>query len=96
MPDTPVCSSQHSIQAKLQLVLDALMQCRRGFQLLQRMGWSDGQGLGASSAGRAVPLDVELKTKRTGLGIDEGCKRRAAAAKQKHQERGERDSETEG
>lgn len=53
------------------------------------MGWSDGQGLGASGSGPAAPLGVELKTKRTGLGIDEDRKRHQAEAELLQQERGD-------
>lgn len=68
-------------------VAHVLLQCR-GFQLLQRMGWAEGQGLGAGGSGRAAPVAVELKTKRTGLGIDEGRRQRKAEAEQQQADRG--------
>lgn len=67
-----------------ELTLRAGLQCR-GFKLLQRMGYQQGQGVGSSSAGRTAPLDVVLKPGRTGVlcwlaqiavgtaGIQHGC-----------------------
>lgn len=53
------------------------MQCR-GFQLLSKMGYQPGQGLGKTASGAAVPIAVEIKSKRTGLGVDEANKERQA------------------
>ncbi|KAK9846087.1 hypothetical protein WJX84_007175 [Apatococcus fuscideae] len=68
----------------------------RGFQLLSKMGYQPGQGLGKGAVGAAIPIAVEIKSKRTGLGIDEAQKERQsqqlqmqqlrAAKRQKHQE----------
>ena len=48
----------------------------RGFQLLAKMGYREGEGIGKSVKGRAAPIDVSLKSGRTGLGIDEERKRK--------------------
>lgn len=63
---------------------------RRGYQLLQKMGYQSGQGLGRGTGGRADPLELSLKPGRTGLGIDEGRKRQRLAAQQAQQHRGSR------
>ncbi|KAJ2852238.1 squalene synthetase-like protein [Coemansia brasiliensis] len=39
-----------------------------GHQMLQQMGWSPGQGLGAEQKGRATPVDVMIRNSRRGLG----------------------------
>ena len=52
------------------------------------MGYQEGQGVGATGAGRAEPLDVIQKPGRTGLGVDEGRKRRKAEAAAGQQARG--------
>ena len=52
------------------------------------MGYREGQGVGATGAGRAEPLDVVQKPGRTGLGVDEGRKRRKAEAAAGQQARG--------
>ena len=40
------------------------------------MGYQPGQGLGKGASGAAVPIQVEIKSKRTGLGVDEAQKER--------------------
>ena len=40
------------------------------------MGYQPGQGLGKTASGAAVPIAVEIKSKRTGLGVDEAHKER--------------------
>ncbi|KAJ1805229.1 squalene synthetase-like protein [Coemansia sp. RSA 2523] len=39
-----------------------------GHQMLQQMGWTPGQGLGGDAKGRALPVDVMIRTGRRGLG----------------------------
>ncbi|KAK9843568.1 hypothetical protein WJX84_008409 [Apatococcus fuscideae] len=53
-----------------------LTASNRGFQLLSKMGYQPGQGLGKTASGAAVPIAVEVKSTRTGLGIDESRKER--------------------
>lgn len=48
----------------------------RGYRLLTKMGYKAGQGLGSSANGRPVPIDVDLKASKAGLGVDEARKRR--------------------
>ena len=60
--------------------------------MLSKMGYKPGQGIGAGGAGRVAPVEVELKTARTGLGIDEAKKRRTLAVKEQQADRGRRSS----
>ncbi|KAJ2081306.1 squalene synthetase-like protein [Coemansia sp. RSA 988] len=39
-----------------------------GHRMLQQMGWTPGQGLGAGEKGRATPVDVMIRAGRRGLG----------------------------
>ena len=54
----------------------------RGFQLLAKMGYKAGEGIGKDGRGRAAPLSVDLKAGRTGLGVDEEKKRKQHSYKQ--------------
>ncbi|PIA15110.1 G-patch-domain-containing protein [Coemansia reversa NRRL 1564] len=39
-----------------------------GHRMLQQMGWTPGEGLGAGEKGRATPVDVMIRAGRRGLG----------------------------
>ena len=54
----------------------------RGFQLLAKMGYKAGEGIGKEGKGRAAPIIVDLKASRTGLGVDEDRKRKQESYKQ--------------
>ncbi len=54
----------------------------RGFQLLAKMGYKAGEGIGKEGKGRAAPITVDLKASRTGLGVDEDRKRKQESYKQ--------------
>ena len=54
----------------------------RGFQLLAKMGYKAGEGIGKEGKGRAAPIIVDLKASRTGLGVDEDRKRKQESHKQ--------------
>ncbi len=60
----------------------------RGFQLLAKMGYKPGQGIGAGGGGRVAPLEVDLKATRAGLGIDEAKKRQRDTSRAHQAERG--------
>jgi hypothetical protein len=45
-----------------------LTEANKGYQLLQRMGWKEDQGLGAAGQGRLQPVPSVLKEDRRGLG----------------------------
>lgn len=49
--------------------------------MLAKMGYKEGEGIGKSVKGRVAPIAVDLKSGRTGLGVDEGKKRQREAAK---------------
>eukprot|EP00884_Botryococcus_braunii_P008384 jgi/Botrbrau1/17547/Bobra.0766s0003.1 len=59
----------------------------KGYQLLAKMGYKPGQALGKSQPGRVIPLDLNLKTGRSGLGVDEEKKRRKEAVILEQKER---------
>lgn len=40
----------------------------KGYKLLQKMGWSEGEGLGKSSSGIKEPITIAAQTDKTGLG----------------------------
>jgi len=40
----------------------------RGSQLLKKMGWRDGEGLGKNSAGITAPIQAEVRTQGVGVG----------------------------
>ena len=54
----------------------------RGFQLLAKMGYKAGEGIGRDGRGRAAPISVDLKAGRTGLGVDEDKRRKHSSYKQ--------------
>jgi hypothetical protein len=60
----------------------------RGYQLMARMGYTPGSGLGASRAGPAEPLAVELRAARSGLGVHEQRKRAREEAEEQREQQG--------
>jgi len=53
MKDGNAASIEYSDYQKFKLKSDNV-----GFQMLQKMGWSEGEGLGASSSGIDKPIDM--------------------------------------
>ncbi len=45
-------------------------QSNKGYQLLQRMGWQAGGGIGAQLQGRVDPVPIMDKRDQLGLGRD--------------------------
>ena len=41
----------------------------RGNEMLRKLGWSQGQGLGAKNEGRVEPLEAVVRGHRRGLGF---------------------------
>ena len=70
----------------LQKPLDAT---NRGFEMLKRMGYKEGESLGQSNTGRVEPiLPMEVKTSRSGLGREDAVRRqRRAEAEAQEKER---------
>lgn len=64
----------------------AIPQSNVGFKLLQRMGYKPGGGLGRGGDGRAVPVGVEIRRTRAGLGREDS----EAARERRESERGDR------
>ncbi|KAJ4890955.1 D111/G-patch domain-containing protein [Raphanus sativus] len=50
-----------------------------GFKLLKKQGWKEGTGLGISQQGILVPLHIQLKNNKRGLGAENTTKRKEAA-----------------
>ena len=64
---------QNSPTPKIQHI--TLPASNRGYQLLSRMGWKKGDGLGIEKEGILHPIATEFKTDRTGLGRHKKKKR---------------------
>ncbi len=47
-----------------------LTQEHKGFQLLSRMGWKAGEGLGRASAGQLEPVPMLGNSGRLGIGVE--------------------------
>ncbi|QQP57225.1 Angiogenic factor with G patch and FHA domains 1like [Caligus rogercresseyi] len=43
----------------------------KGFNMLAKMGWKEGEGLGKSASGIAEPVGIEQRSERAGLGAQE-------------------------
>ncbi len=56
--------------------------------MLAKMGYKEGEGIGKSVKGRVAPIAIDLKSGRTGLGVDEARKRQRAAIDLLKQEKG--------
>ncbi|KAI9103808.1 hypothetical protein DFS34DRAFT_299919 [Phlyctochytrium arcticum] len=64
-------SSQHQpyeTAASHDVAITAVDPTNIGSKLLQKMGWSQGQGLGVSGSGRVDPVNVSMRNGREGLG----------------------------
>ncbi|KJE96653.1 hypothetical protein CAOG_06943 [Capsaspora owczarzaki ATCC 30864] len=46
-----------------------LSSANKGYQMLQRSGWSEGQGLGAQEHGQVAPVQAAQRTSTAGLGV---------------------------
>ncbi|CDF39597.1 G-patch conserved protein [Chondrus crispus] len=46
-----------------------LASSNRGFAMLEKMGWKQGEGLGTNKEGMTEPLEPQQRSKRTGLGV---------------------------
>ncbi|GAA6107790.1 G patch domain-containing protein 11 [Tachysurus ichikawai] len=77
-----ILNQQKSYKEKEQTRRDAALQNslsseNKGFALLQKMGYTAGQGLGKEGTGRVEPLPLNIKTDRGGIGMEEQKKRKA-------------------
>ena len=50
----------------------AIKKSNKGFSLLSKMGWKEGEGLGKTIKGRTEPVKVEVREQRAGLGASAG------------------------
>lgn len=58
----------------------------KGFDLLQKMGWKQGQGLGKNEEGVPVPIEVTIRKNRMGLGAESLAPPEAKASQSAHWE----------
>ncbi|MCJ8730851.1 hypothetical protein PDJAM_G00189180 [Pangasius djambal] len=77
-----ILNQQKSYKEQEQNRRDAALQSslsseNKGFALLQKMGYTAGQGLGKEGTGRVEPLPLNIKTDRGGIGMEELKKRKA-------------------
>ena len=57
-----------------------------GYQLLQKAGWQEGQGVGANQQGRAIPLAAYHQQARHGIGAGESSEASRAGRKRPSQQ----------
>ncbi|KAB5581979.1 hypothetical protein PHYPO_G00181890 [Pangasianodon hypophthalmus] len=77
-----ILNQQKSYKEQEQNRRDAALQSslsseNKGFALLQKMGYTVGQGLGKEGTGRVEPLPLNIKTDRGGIGMEQLKKRKA-------------------
>ncbi|KAM0791837.1 hypothetical protein ACM66B_004095 [Microbotryomycetes sp. NB124-2] len=60
--------ARHSEGAVVGQGADRLGEDNIGFALLKRMGWTEGQKIGAGAGGLAEPIPARIKTSKSGLG----------------------------
>ena len=51
---------------------ESIASSNKGFKMLKKMGWKDGDGLGKEKKGRVEPVKVEERPERQGLGATGG------------------------
>eukprot|EP00347_Sterkiella_histriomuscorum_P011093 403373781 len=62
---------KHQMFQKLQEGLQTkISKENKGFQLLMKLGFKEGQGLGKKESGIKNPLELEMKNNKIGIGID--------------------------
>ncbi|XP_043196864.1 angiogenic factor with G patch and FHA domains 1-like isoform X2 [Amphibalanus amphitrite] len=64
-------SAHHSEKTQTADIRQKLPEKNKGFQLLQKMGWKEGSGLGREGQGRVEPVLAEERAERRGLGCEE-------------------------
>lgn len=64
----PVATRHRSTQPSSHRLGPQITASNVGYQLLQRAGWTEGQGLGSNQQGRAVPLGAYHQQARHGIG----------------------------
>jgi hypothetical protein len=50
-------------------VRKAIRSTNKGFKMLSKMGWSEGEGLGKEEQGRVEPVTADQRAERVGLGM---------------------------
>ncbi|KAK0161126.1 hypothetical protein PV327_009638 [Microctonus hyperodae] len=63
-----VGSSNHYAKTQQSCIETSIAKDNKGFELLSRMGWSEGQSLGKDGDGRTEPVTLMNNSSKTGLG----------------------------
>ncbi|XP_011310393.1 angiogenic factor with G patch and FHA domains 1 isoform X2 [Fopius arisanus] len=63
-----VGSSDHHVKTQQSSVETSIAKDNKGFKLLSKMGWSEGQSLGKDGDGRTEPVPLVNNTSKSGLG----------------------------
>ncbi|XP_012285397.1 angiogenic factor with G patch and FHA domains 1 isoform X3 [Orussus abietinus] len=66
-----VGSSNHHAKTQQSSVDVSIAKDNKGFKLLSKMGWSEGQSLGKDGSGRTEPVQVVSNRTKTGLGASD-------------------------
>ncbi|XP_053476634.1 G patch domain-containing protein 11 [Ictalurus furcatus] len=87
-----ILNQQKSYKEQEQNRRDAALQSslsseNKGFALLQKMGYTAGQGLGKEGTGRVEPLPLTIKTDRGGIGMEQLKKRKAEESLENYRKR---------
>ena len=69
----PLLHDNTDIVSYSQYLLDLTLiaDLHRGYQLLAKLGYQEGKGIGRGQQGRSEPLPLVMRTHRAGLGVDE-------------------------
>ncbi|KAF5886181.1 G patch domain-containing protein 11, partial [Clarias magur] len=68
---------EHERKRRDAALQSSLSSENKGYALLQKMGYTAGQGLGKKGTGRVEPLPISIKNDRGGIGMEELRKKKA-------------------
>jgi len=60
--------------------VNPLNEFNKGAQLMQKMGWKQGEGIGRNTSVVTAPIEVEIRTERAGLGLFDSTEQNAIRA----------------
>ncbi|KAK6617187.1 hypothetical protein RUM44_005518 [Polyplax serrata] len=66
---TAVGSSHSSEKTQSASLLERIPKCNKGFKMLAKMGWSEGQTLGKNESGLSEPMPLQTNSGKHGLGM---------------------------
>ena len=65
----PMAARHRGVQPSSHRLGPQIASSNVGYQLLQKAGWTEGQGLGSNQQGRPIPLGAYHQQARQGIGI---------------------------